>query len=154
MRSLITTCVLFIGLAVSAQNYSDLTEILRSDVRTGKEAIVLKNLGLTDAQSAAFTPIYDAYSAEMKTNWDKRIQLIKDYAAQYETMNDNAASSLMKRNMDLDKDNLSIRAKYAKKMAKVLPTTITARWMQIESRLNKMIDLQIANQIPLMPANQ
>jgi len=154
MRSLITTGVLFLGLAASAQNYHDMTEVLRSDVRTEKQAIVLSNLGLTDAQSTAFMPVYDAYTAEMKGNWDKRIALIKDYAAKYETMNDDVAASLMKQNTALDKSALSIREKYAKKMSKVLPATITARWMQIETRLEKLIELQIADEVPLMPAKK
>jgi hypothetical protein len=39
-------------------------------------------------------------------------------------------------------------------MMKVLPATTVARWAQIESRLNKLIELQIAEEIPLMPAKK
>ena len=116
--------------------------------------VVLGNLGLTEAQSAAFMPIYDEYTTAMKANWDKRIQLIKDYAAKYETMNDEMAASLMKRNTTLEKESLALRDKYAKKVMKVLPTTIAARWMQIENRLSKAIDLQIASELPLMPTRK
>ena len=154
MRTLIFSAALGLAMAATAQNYNDLTELVRSDIRTEKQALVLGNLGLNEAQSAAFTPVYDAYSVEMKANWDKRIQLIKDYAASYQTMNDESAASLMKRSNSLDKAAISIREKYAKKMAKVLPTTIAARWMQIENRLDKAISLQIADEIPLMPAGK
>jgi hypothetical protein len=154
MRSLITAGALVLGFAATAQNYNDLVEVVRSDVRTQKQAIVMSALDLTEAQSAVFAPIYDEYTGAMKTHWDKRLQLIKDYAAKLETMNDEVASSLMKRSNALEKENLSIRDKYAKKVAKVLPATIAARWMQVESRLGKLIDLQMAQEIPLVPTKK
>jgi hypothetical protein len=151
MRHLFTAAALLIGVAATAQNYSDLVEVVRSDVRTEHQAIVLANLNLTEAQSAAFTPIWDAYSADLKKHWDKRIALIKDYSTQYPTMNDEAAASLMKRMSALEKESIKLRDTYAKKVIKVLPTTIAARWMQIERRLNMLVELQLADEIPLMP---
>jgi len=49
------------GLPASAQtaNTVDDTQVLISQIQTDKRAIVLKTLELTDAQVAAFTPIYD-----------------------------------------------------------------------------------------------
>ncbi|MEX1131890.1 MAG: hypothetical protein WEC15_01585 [Flavobacteriales bacterium] len=151
MRTLITTFALVMGFAVSAQNYSDLVELVRSDLRTEHQAIVQYNLNLDGAQSAVFTPIWDAYSGELKKHWDKRIQLVKDYANDYQTMNDEAAAALLKRMSSLEKENLKLRDKYAKQLAKVLPTTVAARWVQIERRLNMLMELQLANEIPLMP---
>lgn len=151
MRTLITAAAICIGMAATAQSYNDLVEVLRSDLRTEHQAIVLSNLNLTEAQSALFTPIYDEYSSALKKHWDKRIQLVKDYAAKYETMNDETAAGLMKRMSALEKEGIALRESYAKKVAKVLPTTIAARWMQIERRLNQLIELQLASEIPLMP---
>jgi Spy/CpxP family protein refolding chaperone len=151
MKTLLTAAALSFGLAVSAQSYNDLIEVVRSDVRTEHQAIVLANLNLTEAQSAAFTPIWDEYSAELKKHWDKRIALIKDYAAKYQTMNDEAAASLMKRMVVLEKENIALRDKYSKKVMKVLPTTVAARWMQIERRLGMLVELQLADEIPMMP---
>lgn len=154
MKKFMTSLALGLGLAVSAQNYNDLVEVMRSDLRTEKQAIVLSNLGLTEQQSAAFTPIYDQYSNAMKGLWDKKIQLIKDYAGAYSNMTDETAKSLLSRSNALEKETLSLRNTYEKKMMKVLPATTVARWAQIESRLGKLIDLQIAQEIPLMPAKK
>jgi hypothetical protein len=152
MRRPLATTALCLGLAASAQNPMDLSELLRSDLRTQHQAIVLANLGLDEAQSAAFMPIYDAYSADLKKHWDNRIVLVRDYAAKYKTMDDETAAALMKRMTALDKEGVTLRDSYAKKVKKVLPATMAARWMQIERRLNQMVELQVADQIPLMPA--
>lgn len=151
MKTVLTITAICLGLSVSAQNYNDLTEILRSDLRTQHQAVVMANLELTEAQSAAFMPIYDEYAVELKKHWDKRITLVRDYAKAYPTMNDEAAAGLMKRMVAMDKQGVALRDKYAKKVMKVLPTTVAARWMQVERRVNQMVELQLANEIPLMP---
>lgn len=154
MRTLLTAGAMILGFAATSQNYNDLAEIVRSDIRTEKQAIVLANLGLNEQQSAAFTPVYDQYSAAMKGVWDKKIQLIKDYAAKYESMDDETAKSLLSRSNALEKEAMSVRNTYEKKMMKVLPASTVARWSQIETRLAKLIDLQVASEIPLMPAGK
>jgi hypothetical protein len=66
-------------------------------------------------------------------------------------MNDETAASLMKRMSALEKENMAIREVHAKKVAKVLPTTVAARWMQVERRLGHLVELQIADEVPLIP---
>lgn len=154
MKTLFTAAALSLGLAASAQSYNDLVEVLRSDLRTEKQAIVLANMGLNEQQSAAFNPIYSEYSNAMKLHWDKRIQLIKEYSDKYASMDDATAKSMLARLNTLEKENLSIRNTYEKKMMKVLPATTVTRWAQIEGRLSKMIDLQIGEEIPLMPTKK
>jgi hypothetical protein len=151
MRTLFTTLLLSLCITASAQNFNDLVEIVRSDVRTEHRAIVMESLALNEAQSAAFTPVFDEYSGALKKHWDKRLALINDYAASYQTMNDATAASMMKRMSALEKENLKLRETYAKKVTKVLPTTIAARWMQVERRLGQLVELQLASEIPLMP---
>jgi hypothetical protein len=151
MKTLLTATALCLGLAASAQNYNDLVEVVRSDIRTEKQAIVLANMGMNEQQSALFNPIYDQYTVAMKAHWDKRIQLIKDYSAAYPTMSEETAKSMLSRLNALEKESLSIRNTYEKKMLKVLPATTVTRWAQIEGRLSKLIDLQIGEEIPLMP---
>jgi hypothetical protein len=154
MRKTLAALALVVGFTATAQNYNDLVEVVRSDMRTEHRAIVMSSLGLTEAQSALFTPIFDEYSSALKKHWDKRIQLIKDYAAKYETMNDEAAAGFMKRMSALEKEGMALRESYAKKVAKVLPTTVAARWMQVERRLNQVVELQLASEIPLMPTRR
>ena len=54
----------------------------------------------------------------------------------------------------LEKESMSVRSSYGKKMMMVLPATTVALWAQIENRLGKLIDLLIADGTPLMPAKK
>jgi hypothetical protein len=46
---------------------------------------------------------------------------------------------------------VKLRAEHAKKVANVLPATIAGRWMALERRLGQLFELQIANEVPLLP---
>ena len=149
MRTLVTTIAVGLALSAAAQNYNDMIEVVRSDLRTEKQAIVLMNMNLTEEQSAKFSPVYDAYTNDMKAHWDKRIALIKEYAAAYENLTDEVAKDLLKRSDALEKEALTIRNSYEARMMKVLPATLVARWVQIERTLGHAMNLQVSSEIPL-----
>jgi hypothetical protein len=152
MKHIITTLALGLALSASAQSYNDLVEIVRADLRTEHQAILLANMGLSEEESATFTPHYDAYSTAMKAHWDKRIALVKEYAEAYEKMDDETAKAMMAKMTGLEHEALKIRDEATKKMMKDMSPITVARFAQIERRLASIIELQLADEIPLMPA--
>jgi len=149
MRSLFTLATLGLALAASAQEPNDMIELLRHDLRTERQAIVLSTLALNKAQTALFMPVFEAYTAEMRTHWDARLKLVDDYHEGREAMSDEQATTFLKRLFALERDDVALRERYAKEAKKVLPATVAARWMQIERRLGQLMELQIANEVPL-----
>lgn len=129
-------------------------ELLRSDLRTERPAIVLANMDLTEDQRKLFMPVFDAFTARMKEHWEARLKLLDDYADAKETLTDKQATSFMKRLFELEREDTAIREEYAEKMTEVLPPTVAARWAQIERRLVKMMELQVANEVPVVPVKE
>lgn len=154
LRNLLTTATLLFGIAASAQNYDDVIELLRADLRTEKDAIVRSSLALSEAESALFTPIYAEYTTALRAHWEKRLALVDDYTKAKDDLSDKQALSFMKRLTALDGESVALRDTYAKKVANVLPATIAGRWMALERRLGQLFELQIANEVPLLPAKQ
>jgi hypothetical protein len=128
----------------------DLIEIMRSDLRTEKTAIVSRAMQLTEAQAEAFWPVYKEYEAEFIKLNDERLVLIKDYAAVYDTMTDEAAKSLTDRSFKLQEARHKTLKKYVGKMGKALDPKVAARWGQVEMALSSVIDLQVASELPLL----
>lgn len=150
MRALVLSLSLISALGSFAQ--ADLVELMRSDLRTTRQALVTANMNLTEEQSKAFWPLFDQYTAAQKTVWDDRIAIITDYAAKVDNMDEATAKSLMSRAMANDKKKIALRTTWSKKMMGALPATVVARFMQIDNQLDHMISAQIADGIPLMPA--
>jgi Spy/CpxP family protein refolding chaperone len=132
-----------------AANTVDDTQVLISQIQTDKRAIVLKTLELTDAQVAAFTPIYDEYQAEMKTLFERGAANLDKFAANFGSMTDDAASSILKESLKIRDERNAVMRKYVKKFDKVLPSTKVLQWAQVENKLNTLLDMQAAVTIPI-----
>ncbi len=153
MRKLLFAVVLIALLApiAAAEDGTDTyIELLRSDLRADKKAIVDFGMNLTDQESKAFWPIYDAYEAERKTLGDRTLELIKKYPDAVEVTGPDTIRMLSADWLKLQEDRLALIKKYYKKAEKQLTPRIATRWMQIEYRMSLLINLQIASEIPLV----
>ena len=92
-------------------NLSAYAELLRSDVRAEKVAIITEVMGFTEAEDAAFWPIYREYDAEMAKLGDERVALIADYAKNYDQMTDAVADGLATKAIDLAKRRQAVEAR-------------------------------------------
>jgi|SRR5271157_91026 len=129
-------------------------KLLREDVRSQKKQLVAANLPLTDTEATKFWPIYDQYAAEVTKVGDARWALIKEYAAEYNTMTDVQANDYMKRGAAIDQQFTALRSKYVPIFEKVISAKKTALWYQIDRRLDLLINLQLAANIPVVDAGQ
>ena len=125
-------------------------ELLRSDVRSQKVAIFTEMMDFTEAEDAAFWPIYRQYDVELSTLNDQRIRLITDYARNYASMTDDAADRIVKGVFDFDAKRSALLATYYDKVKTALSARQAARFLQIERQLLLIIDLQISASLPIV----
>ena len=124
---------------------------LQADLKADRQAVVANNLPLTEAESKAFWPIYKEYRSEMEQLGDRLAKVIVAYASNFEKMTDDRANAFFNEYMDIERDKLSVREKYVPRFRKVLPGQKAARFFQIENKADAVINVMIANEIPLVP---
>jgi hypothetical protein len=150
---------LFIALATTlavptiaaADDMEKYVEMMRSDLRTGKTALLTEALKLSDADGQKFWPIQREYETELAKIGDQRIQLIKDYAAAYDSMTDVVAKTLVDRAFTLESARLTVLKKYTDKVTKTVSPRVAARFAQVEAVVNSLIDLKLRAETPLVP---
>jgi len=125
-------------------------ELYRKDVRAEKSDIISKTMKLDTAQASAFWPVYKAYEAERQALGDQRLAVIQDLAEHFDTLNDAKAKGLLDRSMAIQEQRVVLEKKYKDEFLKVLPAKTVARFFQVDSRINNLIDLKISSQIPLV----
>jgi hypothetical protein len=130
-------------------NAKDDVELLISQIQTDKRAIVLRTLDLNDAQVAVFMPIYDAYQAEMKVLLERSGAMLDKFAANFGSMTDDAAREILKEALKLRDDRNATMRKYAKKLERELPAVKVLQWVQVENKLNTLLDVKAASVIPI-----
>ncbi len=125
-------------------------ELLKSDLRTQKVAVLTEAMKFTDEGSTAFWPIHREYELELSKIIDDRIELIKDYAQNYDNLTNEKAKELARTVFDLEKRRTKLKKKYFKKFEKALSAVVAAKFVQVENQINLLIDLQIASELPLI----
>jgi hypothetical protein len=142
------------GPAATAQPPHDVTEkdieMLRQDLRDQRKQIVALNMPLTADEATKFWPVFDQYRNDAIKLNDVRWQVIKDYAAQYNTMTDAQAQDLMKRENAVDQQLLALRMRYVPTFEKVISAKKTALFYQIDRRVDLLINLQLSSMIPMV----
>lgn len=136
--------------AKTAYAQEQYAELLMSDLKTQKVAVVTEAMALEEGQSDPFWQIYRDYDYELTAIVDQRITLIKDYAASFSAMNDEKAGELAKTSFKLESDRAKLRQKYYKKFAKEVSPLVGARWLMVERTINNLMDLQLAAEMPLI----
>jgi hypothetical protein len=131
-------------------NLTVYAELLRSDVRAQKVAIITEMMGFTEAENAAFWPIYREYDLEMTKLGDERVALIAEYVSNYSKMTDGLADKLGARAIDLEARRQAVKAKCYERAKKVLPPQTALRYLQVEHQLLLLIDLQISASLPIV----
>ncbi len=125
-------------------------QLLRSDIRSAKKQVIAENMKLTDAQAEKFWPVYDAYTQETTKLGDASYDLVKEYAQNYGNMTDAQADSLVDKMATLDVQTETLRQEWIPKFRKVLTGKQTALFFQLDRRINLLLDLQFAANIPLV----
>lgn len=135
------------GVANAQEQYM---ELLRQDVNTQKTAILTEAMDLNEAQAEKFWPIVREYDLERAKIADRRLAVIKKYAANYETMTSDMADELMGESMKIDSDMMSLKKDYYKKVSKELSHVEGARFLQVENFVDNLIRLQVQSELPLV----
>jgi len=125
-------------------------EMLRTNLRAQRKQIMAENMTLTADEATKFWPIFDQYRKEAIKPNDDRWAVIKEYAANYNTMTDAQAQDYMKRANAVDEQLLALRMRYVPVFEKVISAKKTALWYQIDRRLDLLINLQLAGNIPVV----
>jgi len=108
------------------------------------------NMTFTQQEKEKFWPLYREYRGAMHKVGDKRVAVILDYAENFESMTDSLARNLMDRSLEAESERIKVKKKYVAKFRRILPETKVVRLMQIESRMDTLVDLKIAESLPLM----
>jgi hypothetical protein len=124
-------------------------QLLRENLQSEKNDIITKAMAFSEAESTKFWPIYRQYASEQQKLGSQRIALIKDYAKNYDNMDDAKARSMVQRMFQIDTANEKLRQEYLPQFEQALGAVRAMRFYQVDSRLNQMINLQIASEIPL-----
>jgi|WetSurMetagenome_2_1015567.scaffolds.fasta_scaffold05230_3 hypothetical protein len=129
---------------------TDALQQLRADIQANRQAVLAANLGLTDAEGAAFWPLYREYRNEVAKGGDRVQKMIQDFARVYDTATAQQARALVDEMMAIEKANLAVKEAYLPKFRTVLPEVKVARLLQLENKIDAVVRVGLAADMPLI----
>jgi len=149
MKKLMLIAALFAFTNVYAQSVDDFIALMKVDVLAQKVDIISSVMNFTDEQADIFWPIYTDYAADQLALSDLRVANIKDFAANYDSLSESKADELINNFFTFQETRLNMNEDYYTRFSDALGATIAAKYMQLESELQLIIDLGVASNLPL-----
>ena len=121
-------------------------------------ALITEAMRFNEQDGKVFWPVYKKYEAEISKVNDQRVALIKSYAEKFTTLTDADAKAMIEQSLDFESRRTEVKKKYAKEFQKAGLSSVTvAKFVQLEHRLDLLVDLKIASELPsllIKPAAQ
>jgi hypothetical protein len=132
------------------QDLKPAIDALRKDLRTQKQSMVDQAMELEAAQKSQFWAIYKDYQTELDLLGDQRVANIKKYAESFTKMTDEVADQLAVKMLDIESQRTALKKKYYAVFKGKMGARLAARFLQAETILGNVLDLQLSSEIPLL----
>ncbi len=127
-------------------------ELVRAGAQADRVTLITAAMNFTDKEGSAFWPIYRKYEYERSTLDDRRVGVIKDYAAKYPSLTDADAKAMAEKMFDCDASLAALKKRYYKKFNAVLPALTVTKFFQLEHRIDLMMDTNVESSLPPLSA--
>jgi len=125
-------------------------QIIHGKLKADKKLIVSKYMELTESEAKNFWPVYEEYQTDLQKIYDRMGSLLKSYAAEYKSLTDEKAKTLLDDWLSLEQDDAKRRQSYVPKILKALPGKKAARYLQIENEFHILLNYDLAATVPLV----
>ncbi len=132
------------------QNIQAYIDLIRSNVRQEKAQILGAMMQLSPGDAAKFWDIYNDYDIELNKVNQLRVDNIIEYSKNYGTITDAKADELIKNAISFQKQRNELLYNCYAKVRDAIGGKEAARFVQVESQLLQIIDLQISSNLPLV----
>lgn len=149
-KYLLIVAVLFLASFAKAQSDKEEVELFQAAFGMDKKMVVAEFVKPSGTQKDAFWKLYDEYETERKVLGKQRIELLKQYAEQYQTMTSEQADVWTKKVIDLQTKTDKLIISYYGKVRKISDGVVATQFYQIENYILAGIRAQLLDEIPFL----
>lgn len=135
---------------IQARSATDEIQLMQSLWCMEKKKLIRGYMQLNEGENAAFWKVYDAYAAASKQLGADLINILLDYAQNYNNLTEEKADELIKRLMKIEPKLDKLQNKYYVKLKKATSAMKASQFMQLENYLQTTIHSELQNVIPFI----
>ena len=149
----IATALLMASFAWSQSNKEEV-DLMQAAFGMDKKAAVADFVHPSATQKDAFWKVYDEYETQRKALGKQRIELLKQYADQYQKMTSVQADAWTKKVIVLQQKTDALITTYYGKVKSVSDGIVATQFYQIETYILNAIRSEILEAVPFLPAKK
>jgi len=146
---LLTVIIAVFTIGTYAQSTEEV-DLVQAAFGIEKKEIVMNYVKVTEEQKIAFMEVYENYEADRKELGKTRIDLLNQYANQWENITDEQADAWMKKVMSLSLKQNKLIKKYYNKVKSATDARVATQFYQIEAYILTTIRYSILESIPFV----
>ena len=143
------TALIFAGI-LNAQSNKEEIDFIQAIFGMEKKALVSDFMQVKPAYQEAFWKLYDEYEAERKTLGKQRVDLLNQYAANFNSMSSEVADKWMADVIKMTSANEKLITSYYKKIKKISDPVTALKFYHVESYILNSIRQAITSELPFV----
>lgn len=123
---------------------------LRQEIRANRRGIVERHMELTEAESAAFWPIYDQYQKDLAAIVKRQDRAMLDYVNVQSRMSNANATRIVREVISTDMEESRLRERTFRRVATATSAKKAMRFLQIENKIRTLNRFDAAGVVQLV----
>jgi hypothetical protein len=149
-KYMLIIAALFLASFAYTQSNKEEVDLFQAAFGMDKKTVVADFVHPSPAQNDAFWKLYDEYETQRKQLGKQRIELLKQYAGQYQTMTGPQADAWTKKVIDLQKKTDNLIVTYYDKVKTISDGIVATQFYQIENYILTAIRAEILENVPFL----
>ncbi len=155
---MVTLCLIGMALAINGFAHSQsvmagdemFIEMLKHDIRQARTDVMTSVMKLSAEDAAIFWPIYNDYRQKANALADKELAEINEYAGAYWSLTNSQAKEMAAHFFEIERQRAAHLEELYNRLAEAMTPVQALKACQLEYRLDLILDMQIANELPMI----
>ena len=135
---------------LKAQSNSEDVDMIQAAFGKSKKDLVSQYMHVPAKDSVAFWKLYDEYEGKRKALGKERINILQQYADNYDKLTDAKATDLATKTLANDSKYTMLYETYLKKFGTVIGGRNAAKLFQLETYLQTMVRAKVMTEVPFI----
>ncbi len=147
---IIAACVFFSFNSLMAQSNNEDIDMVQAAFGKTKKDLVSQYMQVPAKDSVAFWKLYDEYEGKRKALGKARINIIQQYADNYDKLTDAKATELATKTLANDAQYTTLYQTYLKKFSAITGGRSAAKLFQLEVYLQTLVRAKVMTDVPFI----
>ncbi len=125
-------------------------DMLWSALQNDKQILLSQAIALTNEESNAFWPVFEAFQNDLKKLAQGNFNLLAIYISKQGVLSGDEAGNMLSEYLDLEEKRIALKKSFFEKFKKILPQKKMMQYYQLENKIEATLKFEMAINTPVV----